>query len=184
MTVAIAPLASIDDLVRKYAVTDPVVRVRIEEFERERGNTFGDRFPFLGFGVDRMAYHDPQVDLVYKFMRSPPPLGSPDGQLAEERSSLDKAHDYLARHPEYKVRYAQTQFCTSEAGSEYLVQEYVPNVGVYDHYELLSDDFRLAVADAGEACGISEDFISENMGYDETTGQTILTDLLFITVEL
>lgn len=179
MTVVAAPVSTFEDLVLKYAVTDPRVQARIELFELYRDDRFGDMFPFLGAGADRKAHYDAQTNLVYKYMRDHYCAPS----LAAERESLDKAHHFLASHPEFNIRYAETQFYTADSGNEYLVQEYVPTVGQRDCSSLLPLAYREAVAGSyggrGKETGLSEDYIRDNVGFDEKTGMTVLTDMLY-----
>lgn len=179
MTVATAPVNTVEDLVLKYAVTDPRVQARIELFELYRDDRFGTMFPFLGAGADRKAHYDAQTNLVYKYMRDDYCTPS----LSVERESLDKAHHFLASHPEFNIRYAETQFYTASSGNEYLVQEYVPTVGQRDYRSLLPLAYREAVAGSyggrGKETGLSEDYIRDNVGFDEKTGMTVLTDMLY-----
>ena len=179
MTVATAPVNTVEDLVLKYAVTDPRVQARIELFELYRDDRFGTMFPFLGAGADRKAHYDAQTNLVYKYMRDDYCTPS----LSAERESLDKAHHFLASHPEFNIRYAETQFYTASSGNEYLVQEYVPTVGQRDYASLLPLAYREAVAGSyggrGKETGLSEDYIRDNVGFDEKTGMTVLTDMLY-----
>lgn len=181
VTVVDSDLMTHEYLESLFQVTDLEVQLRVEHFDSlftgEESAETVPGFEYLGAGIERVAYYDPQTNLVYKRRHDYKEVNNRECARLE-RIALYKAHLWL-QDLDMAVRYADTRFYVAASGVEYLVQEYIPNVGLRRFRDVVTDE----VADILEKTkcsenGISKDHTDNNVGTDPRDGGAVLTDLL------
>lgn len=163
------------DLISEYTVNDPSIRARLDDFDTDKTNW--SEYKFLGEGGEREAWLDTTNNLVYKRLHTDNrSWWNTHSDLFDEIPSLDKAHAYLSEHPEHNIRYAETYYYINAHGKQFMVQEYVENLGTYQ-LRTEAEAFHTIIFDATPDIGISDDDYWMNYGRD-TNGMLVLTDML------
>lgn len=135
-------------------------------------------FQYLKGGTERLAYYDDQHHMVIKKRHIEFPSQA-FGRI--ERVSLHKAHSFFnaLQAYGYHVRYAKTEYHIAPSGEEYLIQEYVPNVGYTRFVDAITDKIESILMDTPVMeSGLSRDYTDGNIGTDPIKGTPILVDLL------